>query len=141
LSPAIDRDDAALLDQARGVLPNAHAPYSRFPVGAVLRGRSGRTYPGVNVENASLGLSLCAERNAIFSAVAAGEKAFDAIAIVTRAHDGPTPPCGACRQVMLEFCGDEFRILLSAMDTPGEIEEHVLGELVPRPFRQYEPGA
>ena len=141
MTPAIDRDDAALLDQARGVLPNAHAPYSRFPVGAALRGRSGRVYPGVNVENASLGLSLCAERTAIFSAIAAGEQTFDAIAIVTRAHDGPTPPCGACRQVMLEFCGDEFRILLSAMDTPGEIEVHVLGELVPRPFRQYEPEA
>ena len=140
MSPATERDDNALLDEARTALTAAHAPYSRFPVGAALRARSGRTYRGVNVENASLGLSICAERAAIFSAVTAGERAFDAIAIVTRAAE-PTPPCGACRQVLLEFCDDDLPILLSTAGAPATVERQTLGALAPRAFRQFEPGA
>jgi cytidine deaminase len=89
----------------------------------------------VNVENASLGLSICAERNAIFAAVAAGERKFEAIAVSTSAAS-PTPPCGACRQVMLEFA-DDLAIDLAGKD--GMIETHTLLELVPRPFRSYKP--
>jgi cytidine deaminase len=102
-------------------------------VGAALAARSGRIYRGANVENASLGLSMCAERSAIFSAIVAGERAFDAIAIATEA-DEPTPPCGACRQVLLEFADD---LAIHLVDRAGRVEEHTLVELVPRPFKTF----
>ncbi len=129
----MSQETDALITEARAALLNSYAPYSEFRVGAALRTRSGKVYRGVNVENASLGLSICAERVAIFTAVAAGEKEFDAIAIVTRA-DSPTPPCGACRQVMLEFA-DELEIHLVVAGAP--VETHTLTELVPRPFKSY----
>jgi cytidine deaminase len=132
--------DLELAHEALGVMSRAHAPYSRFPVGAALRGRSGRTYLGVNVENASLGLSVGAERIAVFTAVAAGEKAFDAIAIAT-SEAAPTPPCGACRQVLLEFCDDDLTILHVNTGAPDVVARHTLGELMPFPFRQFTPGA
>jgi cytidine deaminase len=131
--------DLELAHEALGVMARAHAPYSRFPVGAALRGRSGRTYLGVNVENASLGLSVCAERIAVFTAIAAGEKAFDAIAIAT-SESAPTPPCGACRQVLLEFCDDDLTILHVNSGAPDVVARHTLGELMPFPFRQFTPG-
>jgi cytidine deaminase len=81
---------------------NSHSPYSRFPVGAALLGASGKVYHGCNVENASFGLTCCAERNAVFRAVSEGEKRFTAIAVTARTGKG-APPCGACRQVMAEF--------------------------------------
>jgi cytidine deaminase len=118
---------------ARTALQRAHAPYSNFPVGAALVTKDGRVHTGVNVENASLGLSVCAERNAIFSAIAQGDHDFAGIAIATTA-DSPTPPCGACRQVMLEFC-DDLPIHIAVPG--GEIETHTLLELTPRPFRSY----
>jgi cytidine deaminase len=123
----------ALLEEARAALANSHAPYSEFRVGAALRTVGGKVFRGVNVENASLGLSMCAERTAIFSAIAAGEREFDAIAIATLA-ESPTPPCGACRQVMLEFC-DELDIHLVVAGHP--VETHTLTELAPRPFKSY----
>jgi cytidine deaminase len=126
-------DPERLVAAARATLPHAHAPYSNFPVGAALQGKSGRTYTGVNVENASLGLSVCAERNAVFAAVAAGERAFDAIAVVTESAR-PTPPCGACRQVLLEFAED---LPIHLAGKSGPIETHTLSELVPHPFRTY----
>jgi cytidine deaminase len=122
-----------LLEEAKAALANSHAPYSEFQVGAALRTTGGKVFRGVNVENASLGLSMCAERTAIFSAIAAGEKKFDAIAIATFA-ESPTPPCGACRQVMLEFC-DELDIHLVVAGHP--VETHTLSELAPRPFKSY----
>lgn len=140
MSPLDSPDASALVGEALAALPAAHAPYSRFPVGAALRTRSGRVFRGVNVENASLGLSMCAERNAIFAAVAAGERAFDAIAIATRARQ-PTPPCGACRQVLLEFGDDDLPVLLATATAPAEIESTTLGALTPRAFRRFEPGA
>jgi len=133
-------DEASLVTEATTGLAQAYAPYSRFPVGAALRARSGRVYRGANVENASLGLSICAERNAVFAAVAAGERAFDAIAIVSKA-DEPTPPCGACRQVLLEFGGDDLPVLLATAKKPGRIERLTLGALAPFAFRRFEPGA
>ena len=138
-TPASD-PEPELLGLASSVKAHAHAPYSRFPVGAALRARSGRIYRGANVENASLGLSICAERNAMFAAVAAGERAFEAIAIVSKAPE-PTPPCGACRQVLLEFAADDLTVLLATTQKPGRIERLTLGALAPFAFRGFEPGA
>jgi len=93
-----------LINAARAAMKNAHAPYSNFRVGAALRARGGKIFSGCNVENASYGLSNCAERTAIFSAVARLGPAMeiDAIAVVNE-HDAPCSPCGACRQVIYEF--------------------------------------
>lgn len=91
-----------LIAAARKVQANAYAPYSHFTVGAALLGADGEIYTGCNVENASYGLSICAERNAIFHAVACGCTAFTALAIAGDS-EGFTTPCGACRQVMAEF--------------------------------------
>ena len=93
---------AELMREAVVARAHSHSPYSRFPVGAALLGESGRVYHGCNVENASFGLTCCAERNAVFQAVSAGEKRFAAIAVTARTGKG-APPCGACRQVMAEF--------------------------------------
>jgi cytidine deaminase len=133
-------DETALVAEATATLGHAYAPYSRFPVAAALRTRSGRVYRGVNVENASLGLSMCAERSAILAAVAAGERSFDAIAIVSKAPE-PTPPCGACRQVLLEFCADDMMVLLATAQMAGRVDRHTLGALTPLAFRHFEPGA
>ena len=89
-------------EAAQQALTNAYAPYSRFRVAAVLLGDNGEIYAGVNVENASFGLTICAERSALFAAVTAGERTFRWALILTEAPD-PTPPCGACRQVLREF--------------------------------------
>ena len=90
---------------AKQARENAHAPYSNFRVGAALRGSSGRIFSGCNVENATYGLTVCAERVAIFKAISEGERGFSAIAVVTDTET-LTPPCGACRQLIWEFCGD-----------------------------------
>jgi cytidine deaminase len=119
--------DQKLLDEARRAREKAYAPYSRFRVGAALRGKSGKVYQGCNVENASYGLSMCAERVAIGKAVSEGEKAFDAVAI-DAGQAAPTPPCGACRQVLAEF-GVELRVLLA-----GEARALTLADLLPRSF-------
>jgi len=129
----LSHDSKALVAEARAAMAHSHAPYSNFPVGAALLAKSGKVYRGVNVENASLGLSICAERNAVFAAAAAGERAFEAIAIATGAAL-PTPPCGACRQVLLEFAED---LPIHLAGKGGAIESTTLLELVPRPFRSY----
>lgn len=126
-------DDKQLLAAARAVREHAHAPYSGFGVGAALRARSGEAYMGANVENASLGLSICAERSAVFAAVAAGEREFDTVAIVAGDAE-PAAPCGACRQVLAEF-NPSLRVLLA---TPGgEPVEYSLAELLAHPFLDY----
>ncbi|HVB85373.1 MAG TPA: cytidine deaminase [Candidatus Dormibacteraeota bacterium] len=120
----------ALIAAARQARENAHAPYSNFRVGAAVRAKSGRIYSGCNVENASYGLTCCAERVAIFKAVSEGERGFDAIAVVTDAEK-LTPPCGACRQIIWEFCGDVPVILA---DLAGNSEKMSAAELLPRAF-------
>ena len=119
-----------LIAAAKQARENAHAPYSNFRVGAALRARSGRIYTGCNVENATYGLTVCAERVAIFKAISEGERGFDAIAVVAQT-DRLTPPCGACRQIIWEFCGDVDVILANLK---GQTEVHRMSKLFPRPF-------
>ena len=125
-------DSNALLAAARAARENAHAPYSEFKVGAALRAKSGKIYTGCNVENSTYGLTLCAERVAIFKAISEGERVrdFDAIAVVTDTDD-LTPPCGACRQIIWEFCGDVDIIL---GNLKGKTETHRTSALFPKPF-------
>jgi cytidine deaminase len=125
--------DEELLEAARRVRAHAYAPYSRYAVGAAVRGESGRVYAGANVENASYGLALCAERNAVAAAVAAGEKALTACAVVTSTSP-PAAPCGMCRQVLAEFGPDALPIAL--LNERGEREDTTLGALLPRAFRR-----
>jgi cytidine deaminase len=126
-----ERDAREILVQAaRRARENAHAPYSNFRVGAALRAKSGRIFGGCNVENSTYGLTVCAERVAIFKAMSEGERGFDAIAVVTDT-DTLTPPCGACRQLIWEFCGDA-EVVLAILE--GKQEIHRMSALFPRPF-------
>jgi len=119
----------ALAGRAKRARRRAHAPFSGFQVGAALRGR-GRVITGCNVEIASYGLTMCAERVAAFKALSEGLKTFDAIAVVTDAAR-LTPPCGACRQVLWELCGD---IWVHMVGRRGQSETVRLSTLLPRPF-------
>lgn len=118
-----------LFAAAREVFPNAYSPYSSFPVAAAVRCRDGRIFAGVNIENISYGLTICAERAAVAAAVTAGCTYIDAVLILTKT--GHTTPCGACRQVLSEF-NPEMKVYLS--DIFGNIEEHSLLELLPYSF-------
>lgn len=122
--------DDELIAAARAARENAHAPFSHFRVGAAVRAKSGRIFAGCNIENASYGLTICAERVAIFKAISEGEREFSAIAVVTDAET-ITPPCGACRQIIWEFCGDVPVILANLR---GKVEHERSLDLLPRPF-------
>lgn len=115
---------------ARAAARASYSPYSKFPVGAAVLAASGKTYAGCNVENASYGLCNCAERTAIFSAAAAGERAFRAVVVYTPTPV-PTMPCGACRQVINEFAADA--IIVSVCDSRQRIET-TLPRLLPAAF-------
>jgi cytidine deaminase len=119
-----------LVAAAKLARENAHAPFSNFRVGAAVRATSGRIFGGCNVENATYGLTLCAERVAIFKAISEGERGFDAIAVSTDT-DILTPPCGACRQIIWEFCGD-VPVILSNLK--GKTETIQMRDLFPKPF-------
>jgi len=119
-----------LIKAAKAARENAHAPFSNFKVGAALRASSGEVFGGCNVENATYGLTVCAERVAIFKAVSEGERKFDAIAVVTDT-DALTPPCGACRQLIWEFCGD-VPVVMSNLK--GKVEAVQMSQLFPKPF-------
>jgi cytidine deaminase len=120
----------SLVSAARAARENAHAPFSKFKVGAALRTASGKMFGGSNVENATYGLTVCAERVAIFKAISEGERKFDAIAVVTDT-DEVTPPCGACRQLIWEFCGD---VPVVMANLKGRVEVLNMKELFPKPF-------
>ena len=118
-----------LLNAALSARERAYAPYSKFLVGAAVLAKSGKIYTGCNIENASYGLTVCAERNALFSAVGAGEREFAALCVVGDT-EAPISPCGACRQVMAEF--KVSRIILANLR--GDVKEYTLEELLPYGF-------
>ena len=122
--------DAELVKLAKKAMANSYSPYSRFKVGAALLTKSGKVYAGCNVENASLGLSVCAERNVIFSAVSNGERDFRSLAIVNSTGQAVFP-CGACRQVMREFSGD-LRVIIGA--SKGKTRTFKISSLLPLAF-------
>ncbi|MBR3845168.1 MAG: cytidine deaminase [Clostridia bacterium] len=118
-------------------MKRSYSPYSHFTVGAALLTKDGKVYTGANIENASYTPTVCAERNAIFTAVHQGEREFEAIAIVG-GHNGDvkgvTAPCGVCRQVMSEFCSHDFKVIL--VTTPdGDYVEETLANLLPYTFK------
>jgi cytidine deaminase len=119
-----------LIEAARAVRLNAHAAFSHFLVGAALEAADGRVFTGCNVENATYGLTVCAERVAVFKAISEGCRTFTRIAIVADTQD-PTPPCGACRQILWEFGGDLEVILVNLT---AEKARFRLRDLLPHPF-------
>ena len=124
----------ALVELAREAMTHAYAPYSHFQVGAALLTKDGRVYQGCNIENAAYGPTNCAERTAFFKAVYEGERDFAAIAIVGGLNGevkGVAAPCGVCRQVMREFCGEDFPVHLW---DGREYHTLTLGELLPLGF-------
>ena len=123
--------DDQLIALAREARERAYAPYSRFPVGAALLGRSGRVYTGCNVENAAYPLTTCAERTAVAKAVSEGEQAFEAIAVITAT--GATPCC-ACRQILREFAGPEGNLRVIVADLEGGVRTFTINDLLPAGF-------
>lgn len=124
-----DRDEE-LLEAAREVRERAHAPFSKFKVGAAIRDNAGRIFTGCNVENASYGLTMCAERVAIFKAISEGAAKLERVAVVADTEK-LTLPCGACRQLLWEFCGDAELVLANLS---AQRETLRLTEIFPRPF-------
>lgn len=124
----------ALLEAAAKAAGNAHAPYSNYKVGAALLCADGTVFTGCNVENASYGLTMCAERTAIFTAVADGRKDFVAMAVVADGDSMPYP-CGACRQVLAEFCREEFSVYIATASALKDYEVVCLAALLPYQFK------
>lgn len=119
-----------LIQAALAVRDNAHAPYSNFKVGAAVEDDQGRIHTGCNVENATYGLTLCAERVAIFKAISEGSRKFTRVAVAADTRT-LTPPCGACRQILWEFCGN---VELTMVNLEGATETVRMKDLFPRPF-------
>ena len=123
-------DSDALVAAARAARERAAAPYSGFKVGAALVTKGGRVYGGCNVENASYGLTVCAERVALLKALSEGDRDFAMIAVVADT-DQPTPPCGPCRQLLWEYCGD-IPVVMANLTTVTA--RHQMRDLLPLPF-------
>ena len=123
-------NEAGLIEYARAVRNHAYAPYSGFKVGAAILGRSGQVYTGCNVENASYGLTICAERAAVARAISDGEREFVCLALVG-SGEGFTYPCGACLQVLAEFA-PRLRIIM--VNAAGQTRKNLLRELLPQVF-------
>jgi cytidine deaminase len=119
-----------LVEAALAARENAFAPFSKFKVGAAIAGLDGRIHTGCNVENATYGLTLCAERVAVFKGVSEGARRFKRVAVAADSQV-LTPPCGACRQILWEFCGDVEIVLVNLQ---GKIETYRLKDLFPKPF-------
>ncbi len=126
----LDPAGTALVEAARAARLHAHAPFSRFQVGAALLTKEGRVFTGCNVENASYGLTVCAERVAVWKAVSEGYRAFTRIAVVADTGE-PTPPCGACRQILWELGGD-LEVILANLEAPKSV--YRMRDLLPLPF-------
>lgn len=126
----MNEESKELIEAARKVRERAYAPYSKFKVGAAVRTKNGKVYTGCNVESASYGLTVCAERVAIWKAVSEGEKEFAEIAVVADTQE-LTPPCGVCRQIIWEFGGD---IPVVFANLKGDTETVQMKELLPRAF-------
>ena len=126
----MENNEKELIEAAQNVRERAYAPYSDFKVGAAIRTKDGKIYTGCNVESASYGLTVCAERVAIWKAVSEGEKEFTEIAVAADTHE-LTPPCGVCRQIIWEFCGD---IPVVFANLEGDTETVQMSELLPRAF-------
>lgn len=120
-----------LIQESIQVREKAYVPYSKFKVGAALLTKDGKVYTGCNIENASYGLTNCAERTALFKAVSEGDLEFSAIAVVADTA-GPVPPCGACRQVMVELCKPDTKVYLTNLK--GDVQETTVAELLPGAF-------
>ena len=123
---------ADLVRRAIAAQARAYAPYSKFQVGAAIQ-ISGQIFEGANVENASYGLAICAERTAIFAAVTSGARELEAVAVSTNSSP-PSSPCGACRQVLLEFASDPAKVIVTAVNPAGEHRSWTLAELIPDGF-------
>jgi cytidine deaminase len=119
-----------LFDAALRVRENAHAPFSKFKVGAAIEDEAGRIFTGCNVENATYGLTVCAERVAVFKAISEGARKFRRV-VVAADTDVLTPPCGACRQILWEFCGN---VEVTLVNLHGKTETFEMKDLFPRPF-------
>ena len=119
-----------LIDAALAARLNAYAKFSNFQVGAAIEDIDGRIHTGCNVENATYGLTLCAERVAVFKAISEGVRKFRRVAVVADT-DTLTPPCGACRQILWEFCGD---VPVMLVNLHGKTETYQLRDLLPKPF-------
>jgi len=122
--------DLELIEAAKKVRELAYAPYSNFRVGAAVRTKGGKIFTGCNIESASYGLTVCAERIAIWKAVSEGEKEFEQIAVVADTRE-LTPPCGVCRQILWEFCGD---MPVTFANLKGDVETVQMKDLLPRAF-------
>jgi len=120
-----------LIEMARQAREHSYSPYSNFKVGAAVECRDGRVFTGCNIENSSYGLTTCAERVALGKAISEGASEFVRLAVIADTH-APVPPCGACRQVISELCGNQIEIIMA--DLRGEIETHTITELLPEAF-------
>ncbi len=120
----------SLIQAATKAREHARAPFSKFRVGAAIEDESGRVFTGCNIENATYGLTMCAERVAVFKALSEGAAKFQRIAVVADT-EALTPPCGACRQILWEFCGDAA---LTLANLTGAVETISLKQIFPRPF-------
>lgn len=120
-----------LLEHAIAARENAYVPYSKFPVGAALLTADGKVYLGCNIENAGYSMTNCAERTAMFKAVSEGDRKFVALA-VSADTAGPVSPCGACRQVLAEFCAPDMPVYLTNLK--GDVQDTTISELLPGAF-------
>ncbi len=124
-------DIKQLMEEAKVAITKAYVPYSRFKVGAALLTVDGKVYHGCNIENAAYSMTNCAERTAFFKAVSDGDKEFAMLAVIADT-EGPVSPCGACRQVISEFCPKDMKVVLTNLK--GDIQETTVGDLLPGAF-------
>lgn len=126
-------DSQRLIDAARQAVRHSYSPYSHFAVGAALLASDGTIATGCNIENASYGATVCAERTAVFKAVSGGMRSFTALALVAQT---PVPPCALCLQVLAEFCSPDLPIYAAAIGPANpEVRQWTLGQLLPEAFR------